>query len=385
MRFGWDEQQVLLRSMLERFVSERRAARSPLDEPVDFDAEEWRELAELGVLGLPFAEDDGGSGGSPLDVVLAMQAFGRGLVTAPYLSTVILAGGLLREAGAPDQRGAHLPDLIAGKKLLAFGFAEPGSRFNPVNVATRAAPREAGGFALSGEKSVVLGAPHAQACFITARTAGERQEAAGVSLFLVPMDAPGLKVRSYRCLDGFAAADLTLEGVEVGAEALYGPLNGAAPIVRRVLDQATVAICGEAVGAMAALNDRCVDYAKTRRAFGQAIGDFQAIQHRLVDMQIAYEMASAITLKAAAQLAAASPAAARAVAGCKAQVGEEAAFVGKTAVQLHGAIGITEELDVGRYFKRLMAIRTSFGDTDHHLRRRLQLEGEAAPEATHGY
>jgi alkylation response protein AidB-like acyl-CoA dehydrogenase len=178
---------------------------------------------------------------------------------------------------------------------------------------------------------------------------------------------------------------VTLDGVEVAAEALFGTLGQAAPVVRRVLDEATVAVCAEAVGAMAAINARCVDYAKTRRAFGQAIGDFQAVQHRLVDMQIAYEMASAITLKAAAHLAAGSPAAARTAAGCKAPVNEAAAFVGKTAVQLHGAIGITEELDIGRYFKRLMAIKTSFGDTDHHLQRRLGQDGEAAPEATHGH
>jgi alkylation response protein AidB-like acyl-CoA dehydrogenase len=382
MRFGWDEQQILLRSMLERFVADRRATRPPPD--AGFDAAEWRELAELGILGLPFAEADGGSGGSALDVVLAMQAFGQGLVTAPYLSTVILAGGLLRAAGAPAQRAAHLPALIAGEKLFAFGFAELGSRFNPVNVATRAAARGDGGFVISGAKSVVLGAPDAHACFVTARTAGEPLDETGVSLFLVPLDAPGVTLRSYRCIDGFPAADVTLDRVEAPAEALFGELGKAAPVVRRVLDEATVAVCADAVGAMAAVNARCVDYAKTRRAFGQAIGDFQAVQHRLVDMQIAYEMASAITLKAAVQLAGGGPAAARAAAGCKAQVNEEAAFVGKTAVQLHGAIGITEELDIGRYFKRLMAFKTSFGDTDHHLQRRLRLDGEAAPEATHG-
>jgi alkylation response protein AidB-like acyl-CoA dehydrogenase len=226
----------------------------------------------------------------------------------------------------------------------------------------------------------VLGAPHADHCFVTARTSGESGDENGISILLVPLGAPGVSLRSYLCMDGLPAAELTLSDVELGQEALFGTLGEGHAIAARVIDEATVAICAEAIGCITALNAKCLEYAQTRKAFGQPIADFQAIQHRLVDMRLAAETASAITLKAAASLAAGSADAARAISACKAQVGEEAMFIAKAAVQLHGAIGTTEELDIGHYFRRITAIQTTFGNADHHTQRYIELRRAAAGE-----
>lgn len=372
MRFAWQEQQQLLRSMLERFVADRYAFDARRGRPNGFDAEAWRELAELGVLGLPFEEAHGGSGGSALDVLVVMEAFGRGLAATPYATSIVLGGALLRHAGDETQKAEYIPRLVSGDLRLCLAYAEPGSRFDPA-FATTTALRVDGGYLLNGRKVVVLGAPDAQACFVTARSAGAEHQAEGLSLLLTPLDAPGVSLTPFRCIDGASAADIAFEDVFVPDARLFGPAGEALPLVERALDEATAAVCAEAVGIISALNEKCVEHAKTRRAFGQSLSEFQVIQHRLVDMQIAYEMAAAIALKAASQIAAGAAGAARSVSSCKVLVGDEAGFVGKAAVQLHGAIGMTDELDVGHYFKRLMAIRASFGDADFHLRRRIRL------------
>jgi alkylation response protein AidB-like acyl-CoA dehydrogenase len=394
MRFTWTEEQQLLRASLTKYVAERYTFENRRRRiAAGFDATIWKELAELGILGLPFDERYGGSGGSMLDTLIVMEAFGRGLVVEPYLASIILGGGLLRHAANESQKSQLIPTLIAGELRLAFAFAEPQARFNLSKVTTRARAVD-NGYVLKGQKSVVYGAPEAHQLFITARTAGQDDaDRHGISVFLVPTDRPELQMQRYRCVDGMSAAEVVMRDVPLPADSLVGELHGALPAIERVIDEATIAICGEAVGMMAALNEKCVDYSKNRHAFGEPIAEFQAVAHRIVDMHVAYEQAAAMAIKAAAKLAgvshdSANNDAARTVAACKAKVGPESAFVGKSAVQLHGAIGITDELDIGHYFKRLMAIQTLFGNTDHHLRRYIALGAHSSTSAqrtTHGY
>jgi alkylation response protein AidB-like acyl-CoA dehydrogenase len=347
MRYSWNEEQELLRSTLQKYVDTRYTAdfrRQRLTRPLD--SEIWSELAELGILGLPFEERYGGSGGSPLDTLLVMAAFGRGLVIEPYLASVVLGGGVLRACGDERRKAELVPQLISGELRIAFAYAEPSSRFNLRHVNVRA--RRAGGdYVLTGRKIVVQGAPDAHILIANARTSGNALDAEGISLFMIPHDAAGLEVHGYRCVDGMSAADIALNEVRVPADHLLGEPGAALGPVERAVDEAISAVCGEAVGAMGALNEKCVEFAKSRHAFGKPIGQFQAIGHRLVDMHVAYEQASAIAIKAALKLSTSSPDSARTVSACKVSVGKEAAFVGKSAVQLHGAMGTTDELDIG--------------------------------------
>lgn len=372
MRFGWDEQQEMLRSTVQRFVGDRhdfetRRRRLAGGSP----PETWGEMAELGLLAVPFAEEVGGIGGGPLELAIVFEEFGRGLVLEPYLSSIVLAGGIIRYLADDDQKSWLLGGLIAGERRLAFAYAEPNARYNLAAVQTRAM-RSGAEFIMSGTKSVVFGAPHADSCFVVVRTGGDANERSGLSILLVPLDAPGLERRPYICVDGTPAAELVFNDVRVPEAALFGPLGEAFSTIERVVDEATVAVCAEAVGAMQALNEKCLEFAKTRHAFGQPIANFQAIQHRLVDMRLATEEAGAITLKAASELAADADGARRSVAACKTLVGEEAAFVGKNAVQLHGAIGMTDELDIGHYFRKLTAIQSIFGSADYQMRRYIE-------------
>lgn len=377
MRFTWTEEQRQLSDTLRRYLSERYSFEYRRRRIASgFDAAMWSDLAALGVLGLPFAEGYGGGGGSMLETLLVMEAFGRSLVVEPYVPTVVLGGGLLRKGAGEAQRERLIPALIGGSARLAFAFAEQESRFNLAHAATRAS-LTGNGYLLRGRKIVVYGAPECHWLLVSARTSGEVAERGGISVLLVPADAPGLAMRSYTCIDGMAAAEVTFNDVEVGADGLIGERDNALPLIEQVMDEATVAICAEAVGAMAALTEKCVGYARTREAFGAPIASFQVIGHRLVDMRIAYEQAAALTLKAATRLAASAPDSARFASACKVRVGREASFMGKQAVQLHGAMGMTDELDIGHYFKRLLAICTMFGSPDYHLRRYVALRQSA--------
>jgi len=388
MRYAFSEEQLLLRSSLEKFLASKHdfrrrgagAAETGLDRGL------WRGMADLGLLGLPFAEELGGAGGSALDVLLVMEAFGRALVAEPYLSAIVLAGGALRHGATAAQQAELIPPIISGERLYALAFAEPGSRFNLRDVATTARA-DGDGYVLDGRKSVVYGAPSADALLVVARTSGVRDDEAGVSLFLTPRDTPGLMLRDYPTVDGFRAGDVTLAGVRLPASALLGAQGGAFAAVARAVDEAAAASCADVVGAMEALTEKTTEHCRTRVAFDQPLGKFQVVQHRLVDMHIAYEHAAALALKAALSLANDdAPAASRSVSAAKFQVGEEADFVGKNAVQLHGANGMTDELDIGRYFKRITAQRALFGTPDHHLRRYIALKGaNPAAEADEDY
>lgn len=372
MDFDLSDEQKLLKDSVERWAADRygdlgriNASRAA---PHGFSAATWRELADLGLLGLPFAEADGGFGGGPVETMVTMEALGRALAPEPYLSSVILAGGAVAMAGSESQRQELLPALASGDLRLAFAHAEAQARYDLEDVAATART-EGDGFVLDGAKTVVLNAEGAQFLIVSARTSGARRDREGISLFLVPTDAPGVTLRPYATQDGGRAADVILSGAPVGGEALLGPLGDALPIIERVIDTAIAAICAEAVGAMDALLALTVEYLKTRKQFGAAIGAFQALQHRAVDMLTHLEQARSMALYATMMAQADDPAERRAaITSAKVQINRSARFVGQQAVQLHGGVGMTMEYLGAHYFRRLSMIELQFGDTPHCLR-----------------
>ena len=372
MDFSLTEEQRLLQDTIRRFVLQDYSfekRRAILRSGEGYSRAVWKGIAELGLLGVPFAEQFGGFGGSAVDTMLVMQEFGRGLVLEPYLSSVVLCGNLIRLAGGETQKAALLPPLIEGRLLLAFAHGEPQSRYELNNVHTRAR-REGDGYLLDGAKSVVLQGDSADKLIISARTSAEPNSASGISLFLLDREAPGLSVRGYGTADGMRAAEIKLVGVRVPARDVLGPVDGAATVIEDVVDLAVAALCAEAVGAMAALHEATLEYLKTRQQFGVPIGRFQALQHRMVDMLIQLEQSRSMALLAAVKADSPDRTERRnAVSAAKVQIGRAGRFIGQQAVQMHGGMGMTDELSVSHYFKRLTMIEATLGDTDHHLAR----------------
>jgi pimeloyl-CoA dehydrogenase small subunit len=370
--FTFSDEQNLLRDSIDRFVSHDYtfAARQKLvrEEP-GFSRANWRKFAELGWLGVPFAEEDGGFGGGPIEVMLMMEQFGRALVVEPFVPTVLLAGGAIRLAGRNAQKDRWLPGIIDGSVQAAFAFAEPQGRFNLADLTTTARP-EGDGYRLDGYKCVVWNGPSADLLVVSARTSGAQRARTGISLFLVDARAPGVSRRDYPTVDALRASEITLSGVRVAKDAPLGRPGRALPVIERLVDEATMAVGAEAVGCMEVLYKTTVEYCKTREQFGQPIGKFQVLQHRMVDMFMEYEQAKSLMYMAAMRLAEGyGDEAKRAVSAFKVQVGKSGRFVGQNAVQLHGGMGMTEELSVGHYFKRITMIDTLFGNVDFHLKR----------------
>jgi pimeloyl-CoA dehydrogenase small subunit len=371
MDFDLSEEQTLLKQSVERLVAdhygfEKRKTYRASEEGWSRDI--WRRFAELGLLGLPFAESEGGFGGGPVETMIVMEALGRALALEPYLATVVLGGGLLRRGGNAAQRAALVPRIAAGDLILAFAHGERQARFDLADVATKAR-QDGADWVIDGEKSLVLHGDSAKTLIVSARIAGERRERKGIALFLVDAKAPGLSRRAYPTQDGLRAAEISLAGVRVGADAVLGEPGAGLAIIERVIDEAIAAVSAEAVGAMAALTDLTVEYLKTRKQFGVAIGSFQVLQHRATEMLVALEQTRSMAMFAT-MMAADEDAAERrkAIAAAKVQVGRSARLVGQQAIQLHGGIGMTEEYKAGHYFKRLSMIEILFGDADHHLR-----------------
>lgn len=372
MDFSLTDEQSLLKDSVERFVQndydfDRR--RKVMAEEEGFSRDNWKQFAELGWLAIPFSEEDGGFGGGPIELMLIAEQIGRGLIVEPYLPTVVLAGGFLRRAGSAAQKEQYLAGIIDGSKLGAFAFAEPQGRFNLADLTTTA-KASGDGYVLDGHKAVVLNGPSADFMVVSARTAGGQRDEQGVSLFLVDAGAKGVSRRDYPTVDGLRASEVTLENVQVGKDALIGEADAALPLIQEVVDDATLAVGCEAVGAMDVLYKATVEYSKQRVQFGQPIGKFQVLQHRMVDMFMEYEQSKSLMFMAAMRLDEGyNDAAKKAVSGFKVQVGKSGRFVGQQAVQLHGGMGMTEELSVGHYFKRLTMIDTLFGNVDFHLKR----------------
>jgi pimeloyl-CoA dehydrogenase small subunit len=381
MDFDLSEEQRLLKDSVERLVADRYDFESRKrygQEPDGFSRDLWASYAELGLLAIPFAEEHGGFGGGPVETMIVMEAFGRALVLEPYLATVILGGGLIRHGGSEAQKAEHLPAIAGGERLLALAHTERQSRFDLHDVGT-AARRDGEGYVLDGQKSVALHGDSADHILVTARTAGSRRDRDGIGLFLVDAKATGLQRRGYPTQDGRRAAEITLEGVRVGPEAVIGDPEGALPLVERVTDEAMAALSAEAVGAMDEMLKLTVEYVKTRKQFGTTIGSFQVLQHRSTEMFIELEQARSMAMFAAMMTADENPGeCARAVAAAKVQIGRSGRFVGQQAIQLHGGVGVTMEYKVGHLFKRVTMIDTLFGDADHHLARVAEAGGLVA-------
>jgi pimeloyl-CoA dehydrogenase small subunit len=375
MDFDLTEEQRLLRDSVDRLLADRytfEKRRAYLAEPDGWSRELWAQYAELGLLGLPFAEEYGGFGGGGIETMLVMEAFGRSLALEPYLATVVLGGTALRLAGNAAQLQEYLPAIAEGSLLLAFAHGEPQARYDLFDVEMRAA-RKGGGWVLDGAKSVVLHGGGADRLVVSARTAGGRDDRDGVTLFLVDAGASGVARRSYRLRDGSGAAEIVLSGVEVGADAVLGAVDRGFSVIERVVETGIAALAAEAVGAMEAMQAMTLEYLKTRQQFGQPIGRNQALQHRASEMYMALEQARSLAMLAAMSLDEADPAErTRSLATVKVGVGQAARFVSQNAVQLHGGIGMTEEYAVGHYFRRCMVIEHTFGDTAHHLSRLAQ-------------
>jgi pimeloyl-CoA dehydrogenase small subunit len=373
MDFDLSSEQTQLKDGVERLVAatygslEARKAQGA--GPLGFSEKSWAQFAEMGLLGIPFTEEEGGFGGGPVETLVVMEALGKGLALEPYLATVVLGGGAVRLGGSDELKQRVISGIVEGSSRLALAFTEKQSRYDLNDVATTA--RKAGdGFVLEGAKSVVINGDSAQHLVVSARTSGNRRDKAGISLFLVTADAPGVKIHGYATQDGGRAAEVALSGVQVGAAELIGPLDQGLPILERVSEFAIAALAAEAVGIMEALHGLTVEYLKTRQQFGAPIGNFQVLQHRAVDMLIALEQARSMAAYAAMMVehdnAAERGAALSAV---KVQINRSCRIVGQEAVQLHGGIGMTMEYLGAHYFKRLTMIESLFGDTPHHLRR----------------
>ncbi len=372
MDFSLSDEQTLLQDSVSRFIQNDYdfARRQKLVHSADgFSREHWKTFAELGWLGVPFAEADGGFGGGAIESMLMFEQFGKGLVVEPVVPTVVLAGGALKLAGSAAQKARYLAGIIDGSLQGALAYVEPQARFNLADVVTQARA-DGDGYVLNGHKAVVGNGPAADFLVVPARTAGGQREAEGISLFIVDAGAAGLSRRDYPTVDGLRASEVYLENVRVGADALLGTLGGALPVLEQVLDEGILAVGAEAVGAMEVLYKTTVEYCKTREQFGQAIGTFQVVQHRMVDMFMEHEQAKSLMYMAAMRLGEGyGPEARKAVSAFKVQVGKSGRFVGQSAVQLHGGMGMTDELSVGHYFKRLTTIDTLFGNVDYHLKR----------------
>jgi alkylation response protein AidB-like acyl-CoA dehydrogenase len=371
MDFTYSNEQVALQETLQRFIfrdygfeRRRELARSALG----FSAEAWAQYAGLGLLSLPFPEEFGGLGGNAVDIMLVMEQIGRGLLLEPFLSSVVMCGGLIRDAGSDSLKANLLPRIGAGELKLALACYEPAGRYDLSRVGCTAA-RSGGGWRLSGRKIVVLDAPSADYFLVSARVGGA-ESGQGVSLFLLERGTAGLSLHSYPTQSGGRAADLRLDDVALGAAALIGAPGTGMAIVERAVDKGVAALCAEAVGIIAALNEATLNYLKTRKQFGVPIGKFQALQHRMADMFIAAEQSRSMAVNAAVYADSEDAAVRRrAVSGAKAYIGRAARLVGQEAVQMHGAMGVVDDVIVSHYFKRLTMIDMSLGDVDHHLAR----------------
>jgi pimeloyl-CoA dehydrogenase small subunit len=372
MDFDLSEEQRLLKESVDGLLTDSYdfdARKKYMKEKGGWSKAVWGKLAEQGLLGLPFAEADGGFGAGAVETMIVMEALGKAMVLEPYLPTVVIAGGFFRHGASDAQKAAQIPGIIDGSKSFAFAQLEKNSRYDLHDVATTA-KKKGEAYVIDGEKFVVLNGENADTFIVTARTKGGQRDQTGIGAFLVPANAKGITKKGYPTQDGLHAADVSFTGVEVGADAAIGDPENALGLIERVVDEARTALCAEAVGAMDESLKTTVEYLKTRKQFGVPIGSFQTLQHRAADMFVAVEQARSMSMFAtmASDFDNAKERA-TAVAAAKVQIGKSLKFVGQQSIQLHGGIGMTQEARIGHYFKRLTMIENTFGDTEYHLRR----------------
>ena len=372
MNFDLSQEQQLLADSLKRFITNDYSydARAKIvASPRGWSPDVWKTIAEMGLLGLPFPAEHDGFGGTAVDVMVVMEAIGEGLIVEPYLATVGVGGQFVARGGSPEQKKRLLPAIAQGQCRMAFAHVERGARYDLAHVAL-GARRQGDGFVLDGEKKVVLHGGAADVLVVSARTSGGASEPRGVSLFLVDRNAPGVTVKDFRTIDELRAADVSFSNVPVPRDALLGLEGAGLPLIEEVTDYATALLCAEAVGCIRYANETTLEYLKTRRQFGVPIGSFQALQHRAVDMLISYEQARSMSYLACVKVDTAGAAERRrVVSAAKVKVSDAARHVSQESVQLHGGMGMTDELKVSHTFRRLTMIAQTFGDAEHHLER----------------
>jgi alkylation response protein AidB-like acyl-CoA dehydrogenase len=369
MNFEFSEEQRMLADSVERFVAdhyelEKRIASSGSD--LGFSADHWNTIAELGWLALPFDEADGGFGGSQIETMILFESFGKGLVLEPYFASILLGGGALKRGAPNAMRDAILPGVIDGSVQLALAYAEEQARFDLNDVVTSA--RTAGSnFVLNGTKSMVMNGASADHLVVSTRTSGGQFDTRGITLFLVPANADGVTLENYPTVDGLRASEVILKDVKVGSDAVIGEVDGGFEILNAVANDAILALAAEAVGAMEVLYKDTVEYTQEREQFDHPLSDFQVLQHRMVEMFMEYEQCKSMLYRATLEAAQGAETAQRTIHALKHLIGKTGYFIGENAVQLHGGMGMTEELRVGHFFKRMLVINMQFGDADHHL------------------
>lgn len=368
MDLSYNETQGMLRETLARFLADTydfESRKKMLASPEGRDPGIWKAIAtELGLTCAPFAEEHGGMGGGAIENMIMMEEFGKVIAIEPWLQTVVIGGGALKHAGGPLAE-ATIPAIIGGDAIIAFAYAEPQGRYNLADIGTTA-KADGAGYVLNGHKGVVYAAPWATHLLVTARTGGSRRDRGGVELFLIEANRPGITRRDYPTVDGFMASEVYFENVAIPGEAL---LTGGIDLIERVVDEASMAVCAEASGIARTMVGQTVEYTKQRKQFGQPIGKFQVLQHRMSDMFVEAEQVSSMALMGTLKLDEDAAARKAAVSMAKAKVGRSLKFVGQNAIQTHGGIGITMELAIGHYFKRGTMIEGQFGSIDHHLER----------------
>jgi alkylation response protein AidB-like acyl-CoA dehydrogenase len=366
MNFNLSEEQTMIQDSIARFVTDNYALdqrNAIVAQEHGFSIQNWQQFAELGWLSIPFAEEHGGFGGGPVDTMVIMQEFGRGLVAEPFLPTVLLFGGLLQAGASQQLQSDYIPQIIVGDLQGAFAYLERQSRYELADIKTRA-KQDGDSWVIDGEKTVVLNGGAAQKLVVAARTSGNQADQSGITLFLVDALAEGVESTSYRMTDGRQAANIHLSNVT--AEALIGPVDDGYALMQSVIGDARLAVSAEALGAMESLNAQTLEYLKTRKQFGVAIGSFQALQHRMVDCFAACENTKSLLYRAVCLAQAGDEDTHRSLLALKVMVGRAGRQIGGEAIQMHGGMGMTNEMPVGFYVKRLMIINTLFGDADYH-------------------
>jgi alkylation response protein AidB-like acyl-CoA dehydrogenase len=369
MDLSFTEVQTMLVDSIEKFITndysfERRQQYAASD--VGYSPNVWATFADLGWTAVPFAEDDGGFDGGPVELMVMMQQFGRGLIVEPYLANIVLAGGVLRRAASSSQKTKLLQPLISGELQAALAVTEPQSRYDLANIETTAT-KDGDDWIINGRKGVVLNGGNAGLLIIPARTSGSNTDRSGITLFAVGGMAGGVSRKVYPTVDGHQAAEIVMQDVRVEPNAILGEIDKAYEVLDAVVDEATLAVCAEAVGIMQVLTDKTVEYSKNREQFGVPIGSFQALQHRMVDMLTACEQSYSLLLWASMANADQTEDAKRAISAIKYQVGTAGKKVGQEAVQIHGGMGVAWDVDIAHYFKRLTTIGQMFGNADWHL------------------
>ena len=375
MNFDFTEEQTLLNNMVTSFVRdnydwETRCSIVKTEE--GWKQENWSQFAELGLLGVPFSEDHGGLGGSPTDLMIVMEQFGKGLVVEPYLPSVILAGGLITNLGSKEQTDQIVPKIISGDQRYVFAYAEHQSRFDLFDVKTSAA-KDGDTYVINGLKSVVFGAGAATHIIIAARTSGDQRSKKGITLFMTEIGSEGITLQNYPTIDEYRASEVIIENLKVSKDAILGKVDEAYDIIEEEVDKSTIAACSEALGILEVLKDATTDYCKNRKQFGQPISKNQVIQFRLVDMMMEYEQAKSILYMAITSDLSNPDERRKTVSALKSRMGKAIKFVGENAIQLHGGMGMTEEYMISHYFKRATMIGVLFGNVDYHMKRFIEL------------